>query len=98
MGQRGRLRQRGVDRRRRRADGGTQRTVQGMGRARHLGIALHHQLHAARAGTDQVHAMGVHHRRSNGDADRQRKPHQHEAGELDGVAQGLHENNSSARF
>jgi hypothetical protein len=34
--------------------------------------------------------MGFDHGRCNGNTNRQRKPHQHEAGDEVGVAQGLH--------
>ena len=95
MGQGGRLRQRGVERGGWWADGGAQGAIQRVARGGNaitiaVVLALHHQLHAARAGTDQVHDLWVDHRRGNGYADRQRKPHQHEAGELDGVAKLLH--------
>ena len=90
MSQRRSLRQRGVERRRRGADGCTQRTVQRMARGSHIIVTRHHQLHAAGAGTDEVHAVWVDDRRCHGHAHRQSKPHQHKAGELDGVAQALH--------
>lgn len=93
MGQRGRLRQRGVQRRRWCADGRAQRTVQRVAGCGSFIVTLHHQLHAARVGTDQVHALRVDDGRCHGHADRQRKPHQHKAGELDGVAQALHVSN-----
>lgn len=99
MGQRRRLRQRSVERRGWCADGGAQGAIQRVTGCEVWGgnvftiavvLALHHQLHAARAGTDQVHDLWVDHGRCNGHTDRQRKPHQHEAGELDGVAKLLH--------
>jgi hypothetical protein len=61
-----------------------------MARGSHIIVTRHHQLHAAGAGTDQVHAMWVDDWRCNSHTDRQRKPHQHKAGKLDGVAQALH--------
>ena len=90
MGQGGRLRQRRVEHRRWRTDGRAQRAIQRVARTSRFVIALHHQLHAASAGTDQVHAMRVDDGRCNGHAHRQHKPHQQEAGELEGVTQALH--------
>jgi hypothetical protein len=61
-----------------------------MDRGSHIIVTRHHQLHAAGAGTDEVHAVWVDDRGCHGHAHRQNKPHQHKAGELDGVAQALH--------
>ena len=93
MGQGRWLRQRGVERRRRRADGCTQRTVQCVAGCGCVVITLRHQLHAARAGTDEVHALRMNDGRRNGHAHRQGKPHQHEAGDVEGVTQALHVSN-----
>ena len=70
-------------------DRGTQGAIQGVAGGGVI-VALHHQLHAAAAGTHQVHGLGAHHGRGHRYADRQHKPHQHTAGEEDGVAQVLH--------
>ena len=59
MGQGGGLRQRGVERRGRRADRRTQGAVQRVAGSGHIIVPLHHQLHAAGAGTDEVHAMRI---------------------------------------
>ncbi len=91
MGQGGRLGQRGIERRRWRTDRSAQGAIQRVARGRYaftiaVILTLHDQLHAARAGTDQVHDLRVDHRRGNSYAYRQRKPHQHKASELDGIA------------
>lgn len=90
MGEWGGLRQRGVERRWWRADGGAQGAVQRVAGGCYIVVTRRHQLHAAGAGTDQVHAMRVDDGGRNSHANRQHKPHQHKAGELDGVAQVLH--------
>ena len=91
MGQGGGLGQRGVEGRRWRTDRGAQGAIQLVARGGNAFILpLHHQLHAARAGTDEIHALGVDHGGSNGHADSQREPHQHEAGEVEGVTKLLH--------
>ena len=96
MGKGGRLRQRGVERSGWRTDRGAQGAIQLVARRGNAFVLpLHHQLHAARAGTDEVHDLGVDHGGCNGHADRQRKPHQHEAGELEGLSKLLHGGNSS---
>ena len=81
------LAQAGMERVRGRHDGGTQRAIQGVAG---VVVILHHQFHAAGAGTHQVHGLGVHHGRGHSHTERQHKPHQHTAGEEDGVAQVLH--------
>jgi hypothetical protein len=90
MGQGRRLRQRGVKRGRWRSDRHAQWAVHGLGGCTGVIITLHHQLHAASAGTDQIHPLRFHEGSCNGHAYRQRKPHQHEAGKLDGVTKLLH--------
>jgi len=90
MGQWRRLRQRGVECRWRRTDRRTQRTVQRVTGGRLAIGPLHDQFHGASAGTDQVHPVWVDDGRRNRHTHRQRKPHQHKAGELDGVAQEMH--------
>ena len=89
MGQGERLRQRGVERGRWRNDRHAQWAVHGFGGCTGI-ITLHHQLHTASGGTDQIHPLSVDEGRCNGHADRQRKPHQHETGELDCTAKLLH--------
>ena len=89
MRQGGGLGQVRVERRRGCHHRGTQRAIQGVAGAGVV-VALHHQFHASGAGTHQVHGLGVHHRRGHSHTERQHKPHQHTAGEEDGVAQVLH--------
>jgi len=96
MGQWRGLGQRGVELRRWRGEGRAQRTVHRFGRCSAVIVALHHQLHHASAGTHHVHHFGADHGRRNGHTHRQRKPHQHEAGELDGMAKLLHAQNYDA--
>ena len=96
MGQWGGLSQRGVELGRRRGHRRAQRAVHRFGRCGAVIVALHHQLHHASAGTHHVYALGVEHWRCNGHTHRQRKPHQHEAGELDSVAKLLHARNYDA--
>ena len=96
MGQWGGLGQRGVELGRWRGHGRAQRAVHRFGRCGAVIVALHHQLHHASAGTHHVHALRVEHGRCNGHTHRQRKPHQHEAGELDSVAKLLHARNYDA--
>ena len=96
MGQRGGLGQRGIELGRRRGHGRAQRAVHRFGGCSAVIVALHHQLHYASAGTHHVYALGVEHWRCNGHTHRQRKPHQHEAGELGGMAKLLHGRNYDA--
>ena len=71
-------------------DGGAQGAVQRVAGGGVI-VALNHQFHAAAAGTHHVHRLGADHRRCHSHAHRQHKPHQHTAGEEDGVAQVLHD-------
>ena len=86
MGQRGSLRQRGVERGRRCANRRAQGAIQREAGGGRIVVSLQHQLHSASAGAHHVHARGVENGRGNGHTHRQRKPNQHEAGDLDGVA------------
>ena len=53
--------------------------------------AIHgHQFEHAAAGTDQFGGFGCHQRRSHRHTQRQSKPHQHEAGEVAQLSEGLH--------
>jgi len=54
-----------------------------------ISLVAHHPLDDTTTGTHHVHGLGRHQRRSHGHTQRQREPHQHEAGGLMGVTQGL---------
>jgi hypothetical protein len=62
-------------------------------RYRHTDIGSHsvhlHQFHATHGAANQVHGFGLDQRRRHRRPHKQRKPHQHEAGEAVGVAQRL---------
>jgi len=79
-----------LQRRRRCTADHAQRAVQRVaGRSRRTVIAGH-QLDRTASGTDQLHGLRLDDRRSDGHAEREREPHQHEAGKEVGAAQSLH--------
>lgn len=53
-------------------------------------VATDHHFHRARPCADQLHFLRLDHGRRDGNSYGQSKPHQHEAGEVGCVAQGLH--------
>ena len=54
-------------------------------------VAVHgHQFEHAAAGTHQFGGLGRHQRRGHRHTQRQSKPHQHEAGEVAQLSEGLH--------
>ena len=53
-------------------------------------VASHHHFHAAHGAANHLDIAGLGQGRCHGHANEQRKPHQHEAGDPVGAAQGLH--------